>query len=244
MILSDLLPDILGRVEENVENGPIFWSLAGEVYVSMVDAMFEAALMSGVVQLPNVSVSLGAGSTYYSIQGPPGFGGGGFGQMGFGTIVPQGIIAPLRMRAPSTIRKTTINALDTMIPGWQQADPSDQIIAWFPLGTSGIGIYPQLADDSTVVMDFLCSPVNETRPYTGAEVIPFQAEFADAFSQYGAAYLRAKEGGAEAEEADVVFQAFMSNMKSLSAFQTRIDSLVYSGAFGAGMSNPNPRKVV
>lgn len=247
--LSALLPDVLGRIEEDLPTanppGPVFWDLTGEVYVAMVDAMFEAAMVTGVVQLNNVPVTLGPGTTYFAIQGNAGSGLGGFGNAGFGGgIVPQGIIAPLRLRAPWQIRKTTLKGLDDYDPTWSIQPPSSQITAWFPLGISAFGIYPQLAYESVVTMDFLYSPVNEYRPYTGNEPIPFQQEFTDLVSQYAAAMLRSKEGGAEAEEADVVFQDFMRNMKALSAFQTRVDSLVYSSSFGAGGTQPNPRKVV
>ena len=242
MILSDLLPDVLGRIEE--ANPPVFWNLTGEVYPSMVDALFEAALFTGLIQIVNVPVTLDPGSTYYIIQGPGGFGQGTFGNLGFGAIVPQGIIAPTRMVAPYMIRKTTLKALDDYTPGWQQEAPSTQIKAWFPLGTTFLGIYPQLSVQATITMDFLVSPVNKARPYDGSETIPLQQEFLDTLTQYAAASLRAKEAGAEAEEADVVFQEFMAKMKQLSAFQQRVDSLVYSPAFGAGMLIPNARKVV
>ena len=232
LTLSQLLPDMLGRIEENVEDGPVFWNLSGEVYVAMVDAMYEAAMVTGVVQQSSVAVTLAAEQTYFSIQNNVAIG------------IPKGVIAALRMRAPWQIRKTTLKGLDDYDPRWSIQPPAQQITAWFPLGTSMFGIYPQLAYESVVTMDFLISPVNEYRPYTGTESVPFQQEFADLVSQYAAAMLRSKEGGAEAEEADVVFQEFMRNMKVLSAFQTRVDSLVYSSSFGAGGTQPNPRKVV
>ena len=77
LTLSQLLPDVLGRIEENVEDGPVFWNLSGEVYVAMVDAMYEAAMVTGVVQLNNVPVTLGPGTTYFAIQGNAGSGLGG-----------------------------------------------------------------------------------------------------------------------------------------------------------------------
>ena len=147
------------------------------------------------------------------------------------------------MRAPYPIRKATLKGLDDMIPNWQNADPSDQIQCWFPMGVSMFGIYPQLADESDVTMDFIQSPVNQVRPYIGTIPIPFQTEFNDAFSQYTAAMLRAKEGGLEAEEAAVVYQEYLGQMRALSAFQSRLDSLVMSGAYG-GQTGVNARKIV
>lgn len=230
MILSDLLPDVLGRIEENSPSdaqlpGPTFWNLTGEVYQQMCDAMFEAALITGVVQVSSLAVTLAADTTYFSLQ--------------YGANAPKGILAPIRLRAPYPIRKATLKGLDNMVPTWQQATPGSQLIAWFPLGVSQFGVYPQLSAEAQVVMDFISSPVNEARPYTGNETIPFQVEFNDFLSQYAAAMLRSKEGGAEAEEADTVYKDYLAKMKQLSAFQGRLDSLVFTGAFGGrGMVNP------
>lgn len=247
LTLYDLLPDILGRLEEDLPpnyfsppspdnpagapDGPIFWNLRGEIYVQMVDALFEATVATGLVQLSNVLVTLAAGTTYFSIQNNVAIG------------IPKGVIGALRMRAPYSIRKTSLKTLDDMVPTWQQETPGEQIRAWFPLGLSHIGIYPQLSADSQVVMDFMYSPVNQPRPYDGTQIVPLQKEFNNLLTTYAAAMLRTKEGGAEAEEADVVFQAFMSKMKELSVFQTRVDSLDYSPAFGVA-SRVNPRMVV
>ena len=225
MNLSSLLPDVLGRIEE--ENPPIFWKLTGEVYPQMVYAMFEAALITGTVQLNSALITLAAGTTYFPIQGPS-------------SVAPQGVIAAIRLSAPGPIKKTTLLGLDDMNPKWQQADPGPDIKAWFPLGVSMIGIYPQLDSDQQVVMDFIQSPVNEYRPYTGNETIPFQREFSDLITKYAAVLLRSKEGGADAEEADVTFRDYISELKGLSLFQQRIDSLVMSGSYG-GKVWVNPR---
>lgn len=230
MVLSDLLPDVLGRIEEALPpSGPIFWNLQGEVYPQMVYGAFESALITGTVQLSNVVVNLAKNTTYFNLQD--------------GSIVPKGILAPLRMRAGYQIRKATLAGLDSMFPKWQQATPSPQIIAWFPLGVSKFGIYPQLNADAQVTMDFIQSPVNEYRPYTGAETIPLQVEFASLLAKYGAAMLRSKEGGAEAEEAETVFSSYLEETKELSLFQSRIDSLVYTTAYG-GREQVNPRTAI
>jgi len=238
LTLSNLLPDVLGRVEEALPPaGPTFWSLEGEVYPAMVDGIFEASLISGVVQLTGVQVTLAANTTWFPLQACA----SGLGSVPTGVVA--GIVAALRMKAPYGIRKTSLKSLDDMNPGWQQATPGTQIISWFPLGISGFGIYPQLKQQQNVVMDFLSCPVNESRPYTGNETIPLQQEFTCLLSKYGAAQLRTKEGGAEAEEADTVFQEYLADVKALSLFQQRIDSLVYSSAFGA-RSQVNPRTAV
>ena len=247
--LATLLPDVLGRIEENCgeeAGGPIFWSLAGEVYPAMVDAQFEAALITGTVQESSVLVTLAAYTTWFSILGDIGFGVGGFGSGAFGGAtpgVPEGAIAAIRMKAPYPIRKTSLKSLDDMQPNWQQATPGNQIIAWGPLGLSGFFIYPQMANDIQVTMDFLISPVNKYRPYDGSEPVPLQVEFLDLVSQGAAAKLRSKEGGQEAEESEVVYQAFLSRLKALSLFQSRINSLTYTAAYGA-RQQVNPRTQV
>lgn len=233
LTLSNLLPDVLGRIEE--ANPPTFWSLTGEVYPAMVDGIFEASLISGVVQLVSVQLNLAANTTYFSLQAS---GGGLYTSVG----VPQGIVAPLRLKAPYAVRKSSLKGLDDMYPAWQQAAPGTQIVSWFPLGVSGFGIYPQLVAESSVVMDFLQCPINQPRPLTGNETIPLQSEFSDLLSKYAAAQLRSKEGGAEAEEADTVFQEYLAETRDLSLFQNRIDSLVYSSAYG-GRSQVNPKTI-
>lgn len=246
LTLSSQLPDILGRLEENVEGGPIFWNETGEVYPAMVDGLFEASLISGVVQLNNQQVTLAANTTYFALQGSStGYGQGGYGEGGYGgsVILPVGIVAPLRLRAPYGIRKTTLRSLDDFNPGWQQAEAGAQIISWFPLGVSGFGIYPQLTQAQNVTMDFLFCPISSPRPYTGNEQIPLQNEFSCLLPKYGAAMLRCKEGGSETEEADAVFQWYLEETKALSLFQQRLDSLIYTSAFG-GKSTVNPQTAI
>lgn len=230
MVLSDLMPDVLGRIEENLPTaqppaipGPVFWNLTGEVYPQMVDAMFEAALVTATVQFYSVQVSLAANTTYFTI--------------------PKGAIAPIRMKAPYTIRKVSLDGLDMMMPNWQQLAAGTQIQGWFPLGTTGFGIYPQLTADAKVVMDFIASPTNKIRPYNGTESVPFQTEFTDLIAQYAAALLRSKEGGAEAEESNVVYEQYLQAMKNLSAFQSRINELDFSAAFGGNVSTGQRRLV-
>jgi hypothetical protein len=247
LTLSSLLPDVLGRLEENIQSGaPIFWNLDAEVYPAMVDGIFEASLITGVVQLVNQPVTLAADTTYFSLQASSsGYGQGGYGEGGYGgsVTVPQGIVAPLRMKAPYALRKSTLKGLDDMYPDWQQQAPGTQIIAWFPLGVSGFGIFPQLEQEQIVVMDFLSCPINQPRPLTGNETIPLQQEFTDILSKYAASILRCKEGGAEAEESEVVFSEYLEETKALSMFQQRLDSLVYTSAFG-GNVKVNPRTSV
>ncbi len=271
MTLNDLLPDILGRIEENEELGPVFWSLTYEILPELVDAMFEAALLTGVVQAVNVPITLPANTTYFSLAagqgyGYSGFGAGGYGEgpYGGGVGVPGGVIAALRMKAPWTIRKVSLKGLSDVFPGWQNANPStgggygeggygaggyggsfvpNQIACWFPLGVSGFGIFPQLNVESQVLMDFLVSPVVAPRPYVPTLPVPFPEQFTSAFAEYAAVMLRTKELGAEVEEAESIMNAYLDKMKQLSIFQNRLDSLVFTPAYGAN-SGVNRREIV
>jgi hypothetical protein len=90
-----------------------------------------------------------------------------------------------------------------------------------------------LVAEANVVIDFIACPINTPRPLTGNETIPLQQEFSDVLSKYGAAQLRAKEAGQEADEASVVFSEYLSEVKALSIFQSRLDSLVFSASYGA-----------
>jgi hypothetical protein len=219
--LASLLPDLAGRLEETDPNSPVFWSLIDEFLPALVDAQFEAALITGTVQAVNIPVKLAAGTTYFSLQNNTTIG------------IPAGVIAALRLRLPWPIRKTTLAGLDAMVPNWQQAAPGTTVQAWGPLGVSSFFIYPQLASPQQCVMDFILSPVTSPRPYNTAIPIPFQEEFTDAFAMYAAVMLRSKELGLELEAASTVLDEYMSQMKDLSMFQNRLDQLVLTNTYGA-----------
>ena len=250
MTLADLLEDVLGRLEELPANNngaplPIFWNQTYEVLPELVDAMFEAALITGVVQAVNIPVTLQANTTYFSLAAGQGYGFGGFGEGGYGggSGIPGGAVATLRLKAPWPIRKVSLAALDGSNPKWQQALPGNKLRAWFPLGVSGFGIYPQMAIDTVVLMDFLVAPVNAPRPYTTDLPVPFQEEFTSAFPEYAATMLRTKELGAETEETETIFTAYLEKMRQLSVFQNRLDSLVFTQSFGAN-AGVNRRELV
>ena len=132
MDLGDLVNDLCGRVEElPPPNGPIFWNETYEFLPSLVDAMFEAALITGTVQAINIPVNLAANTTYFALQNNTAIG------------IPAGVIAALRLRLPWPIRKTSLKGLSDIIPGWQNVPPATSLRAWFPLGTSAFGIFPK-----------------------------------------------------------------------------------------------------
>ena len=244
--LANLLPDLLSRLEEDPSPpGPIFWNQTYECLVELVDAMFEATLLTGVVQAVNIPITLQPNTTYFSIAQGQGYGFGGFGQGGYGggLNAPPGALAALRMRAPWAIRKVSLKALDDVNPGWQNATPGNQVQSWFPLGISGFGIYPQMAYETQVVMDFIVSPTNAPRPYNTALPVPFEEQFISAFSEYAATLLRTKELGVETEEAEIVMNAYLDKMRQLSLFQNRLDSQVFTPAYGANV-RVNQREIV
>jgi hypothetical protein len=243
--LASLLPDLLGRLEENEESGPIFWNQTYECLVELVDSMFEATLLTGVVQAVNIPITLPPNTTYFSIAQGQGYGFGGFGQGGYGggLNAPPGALAALRMKAPWTIRKVSLKALDDVNPGWQNATPGNQIQSWFPLGISGFGIYPQMAYETQVVMDFIVSPTNAPRPYNTSLPVPFEEQFISAFSEYAAAMLRTKELTMDADEGSLVLQAYLDKMRQLSLWQDRLDSQVFTPAYGANV-RVNSREIV
>jgi hypothetical protein len=223
--LAPLVDILCGRVEEDTpaNGGPTFWSETYEMLPALVDAMFQAALVTGAIQAINVPVTLAANTTFFSLQNNTGIG------------IPAGVFAALRLRQPYPIRKTTLKGLSDVIPGWQNAAAGPQLRAWFPLGISQFGIFPQLASPQTAVMDFLVAPVTVPRPYTSAITVPFLDEFMSAFPEYAAVILRAKELGLEAEASETVMNAFMTQMKGLSMWQSRLDSLVMTNTYGANI---------
>jgi hypothetical protein len=98
---------------------------------------------------------------------------------------------------------------------------------------SSFFVYPQLASPVTVMMDFLVSPVNVPRPYTTAIQVPFLTEFTDLLPMGAAVMLRAKELGAEVEEAAQVLNDYMGQLRNLSLYQSRLDALVLTSSYGA-----------
>lgn len=219
--LATLVPDVAGRVEETEPFSPVFWSLTYEFLPALVDAMFEASLVTGTVQVVNAPVTLAANTTFFSLQNNTSIG------------IPAGVIAALRLRLPWPIRKVTLKGLSDMNPNWENAAPASSLTAWFPLGVSSFGIYPQLASPQQAVMDFIVSPVTASRPYTTGITVPFAEQFSDLFPMFAAVMLRAKELGAESEEANTVMNEYMGKMKDLSMWQNRLDSLNLTAAYGA-----------
>lgn len=216
--IANLAVQVYQRLEENPA-APVYWTQY-EVYTALVEAMNEAALLTGVVQtVQSTTIDLPTDTNFVPM--------------------PTGAIALLRVVAAQAVQKTELFVLDQLIPSWETqggagANPAVQKIQyWFPLGLDQFGIYPKLTADQQVKVTYLSYPVAETRPYTGAETVPFQVEFQDALQQYAAHILRMKEATAEFDESQAIYQQFLDTMRSLSVFQARHDSLVFSRSIGA-----------
>jgi hypothetical protein len=216
--LSDLADEVQDFLEE--PNGPgIFWSRAAEIYPTLVEALNEAALITGEPEIRQ-GVPFTFPETTTVIQLPP------------------NAIALLRVQAPQWIPKTTIWDLDRMVPGWE-ADSGQTIDSWFPLGLTQFGIHPQLEGTVQGYLTYVALPVSTGRPYTGAEVVPFQAEFEEGFADYAGHVLQLKEAGQEFVQSAKMYDRFLSKMVELSNFSWRKGSLRFTRTVGSA-SRLNP----
>lgn len=222
--MATTINDIAVRVQQRLEEvaGPpgVFWDYQNEVLPAVVEAMNEASLITGVVQVTQSAImTLPINTTYIAM--------------------PANIVALLRIQGPPAVKKTDLYSLDQMLPGWQLAggtgaNPAvQQIQYWFPVGLNSFGIYPKLTATQQVRITYLAYPVVVPPPYTGTETVPYQQEFQDALEEYAAHTLRLKEAGYEFEASQANYQQFLDTMRSLSIFQARHDSLVWTTASGA-----------
>lgn len=202
------------RLEEPAGPG-IFWSYENEILPAVVEAMNEASLLTGVVQtVQTAPITVPINTNFLTL--------------------PKNAIALIRVLAPAYLRKTSIFALDNLNRSWE-ADKGTLLQAWFPMGVTKWGVYPQLTAEQQVMVTYLAYPVPAGPPYTGNETIPFQTEFHESLEQYAAHVLRLKEAGQDFEGSQGIYQDFLATMKTLDAFETRHDSLVFTKAVGASV---------
>lgn len=224
--MADIAVRVQQRLEEVVGPPGVFWDYQNEILPIIAEAMNEAALISGVIQAAqNVTFLLPADTTYVTM--------------------PPNAIALLRVQGPTVVQKTDLYSLDQMLPGWQNAggsaaDPKvQQIQFWFPLGVNQFGIYPKLSQPQQVKINYLTYPVTVSPPYTGTEPVLFQQEFIDGLQEYVAHVLRLKEAGYEFQASQTNYQQFLDTMRSLTIFQARHDSLIFTQAMGVKVrANP------
>jgi hypothetical protein len=200
------------RLEEPVGPG-IFWSLQQEIYPGLVEAMNEAALITGEPEIRQAApFSLGPNQTVFSL--------------------PSNAIALLRVQAPNWVQKTSLWDMDRMLPGWE-GDVGFTPDYWFPIGLNQFGIHPQLEATVQCALTFIALPVPTGRPYTGSEPADFQQEFEEGFVDYCAHVLQLKEGGEEFMQSAKLYDRFLSKMVELSNFSYRKGSLRFTRTIGA-----------
>jgi hypothetical protein len=88
-------------------------------------------------------------------------------------------------------------------------------------------------------LTYIALPVATPRPYTGNESVDFQPEYEEAFSDYSAHILTAKEGGEEFLQSAKLYDRFLAKMAELSNFSYRKGSLKFTRTVG-GISGTNP----
>jgi hypothetical protein len=205
---------VQSRLEEPAGAG-IFWSYQNEILPAVVEAMNEASLLTGVVQIVQTApITVPINTTYLPL--------------------PINALALLRVQAPVYLRKTNIFTLDNLNRTWQ-TEKGPQLKSWFPLGVTNWGVYPQLTAEQQVIVTYLAYPVNAGPPYTGNETVPFQSEFDESLEQYASHILRLKEAGADFEASQTLYQEFLKTMLTLNAFESRHDSLTFTRGAGASV---------
>jgi hypothetical protein len=219
--LNDLVPLVLDRIEED-RNDPQFWVVDKEIRVFLVEAMNEAALITGEPQIRFdrdlsqtnfTTLTLAANQTVFD----------------FSTNIP--LFGMMRMESAGTIFKTTMWDLDRIIPGWQN-ETGDVPKYWFPIGIAQFGIYPQLNAVVSVIVSGIAEPVPSARPFTGLENVDFQDEYKEAYVDYAAHICALKEGTKEFVDSIRVMDRFLRRMQELSKFGTRKGSLRFTRTMG------------
>lgn len=146
--------------------------------------------------------------------------------------VPPAFIALLRIQTPNWLPKTSLWDLDRQTPGWE-SDYGPVPDSWFPYGLTQFGIHPQLSQSVQVFLTGILLPVSSARPYTGAEVVPYQEEYFDGLEDYAAHICALKEGGEEFKSSAKLYDRFLATMTELSNFSYRKGSLRFTRTVGA-----------
>lgn len=223
-VISDLEGLVLDRLEEN-RASPIFWDVRREIRVFLVEAMNEAALISGEPEIrfansPSTPLILPANQTVIDFTGS----------------IP--IFGMMRLESSGQVKKTTVWDLDRFLPGWE-SDVGNLPDYWFPIGLTQFGIHPQLNDPVSVIVSGISQPVPTPRPYAGTENVDYQEEFRDAFVDYAEHIAGLKEGTKEFVDSIKVYDRFIAKMQELSKFASRKEVLRFSRTFGArGSTSP------
>ena len=222
--ISNLEVLVLDRLEESRTNSQ-FWSVQNEIRVFLVEAMNEAALLTGE---PEIRYSTNQGLAGGSLVLPP-----GLNVIQLNENVP--LFGMMRLESSGTVKKTTVWDMDRMLPGWEN-DVGNVPDFWFPIGLTLFGIHPQLTAPVNVIVSGVAEPVTSPRPYTGAEPVDYQEEYRDALVDYATHISGLKEGTKEFMDSIKVYDRFISRMQELSKFATRKGSLRFSRTLGVPAS--------
>jgi len=213
--ISNLELNVQQRLEETADDVGIFWLVAPELRPLLVESMNIACLITGEPQFQaSATYTIPASTSFAPLP------------------LPAGALALLRVdSAGSTIDKTYVQDLDNFLPGWEVKTGSKPRY-WIPYGLGQFGIYPNLTAPAQVVLSYVQYPVITPRPYTGAEVVPFQQEYFDGFTDMASGFARFKEGGEEFKEAIAVLNRALGQFESLSDFAYRKGSLRFTRGLG------------
>jgi len=224
--ISTLLPYLYSRVDESVENGPVFWS-QNEATSALMEAMCDLLLLVG---RPDMIVSVP-----FEVQPNTPF-----------QIVPKGVFAVTGLQGPvSEVWKVTLQDLDgaqVAGPDWEQ-DIGDSITTWAPLGFTKFIVHPSVAQAQTVLLTGIASPVTDMWPYGGSEAVPFHDEFFQAIEKYATHYLQFKAGGGDFKASMADYESYLADAKRMTALENRRDPFVFSGSVGAQIvANPTTQR--
>lgn len=228
--IASLILTVLDMIEET--NPPV-WVTLMEVQSAIAEAINDAMLMVGrPTQIVDQPYKITPNLTWQPM--------------------PAGMIAITDIQGPaSKLWKYTLRDMDYTQSWWDSkweldvADVSKGQFsrAWFPIGFTLFGVYPQASLPITVTLTGIAVPVNSAWPYTGNELIPFHDEFFNALEEYAAHYLRFKEGGNEFSESFKLLKSYIASMKRMTEIEDRRDQYLFSTGFGLknGVNPPTTR---
>lgn len=190
----------------------VFWSIKNEIRPLIVEAMNEATLISGLPQIRSSTLfTLAANTRLFTLPSPA--------------------FVLARMDGAGVIGKTSFWALDKDHYTWEkETGPAPQ--RWFPFGIGQFGIWPLLTADVQVYLTTINFPVTDSRPYTGAEPVPFSIGFQESLANSAAAIARLKEGGKDFVEGLKYYESFLTKMVELSKWGDRISKLRFTRSVG------------
>jgi hypothetical protein len=219
--LNDLALEVYDRIEEN-RSAPTFW-VPEEIYALLNEALNEAALITGEPEVRQISTfTLNPNETIFD--------------------VPTEAVALIRVQAPNWIEKTSVWELDRFVPGWESQTGSVPK-AWFPIGLTQFGIYPQLQQPVNAALTYVGLPITSGPSFTGGEFINYQQEFNEGFIDYAAHAAGLKQGGEEFIQSSKVYDRFLEKMMALSNFAWRKAQLRFTRTLGSPAAlNPAERQ--